>query len=267
MRKTLSSVVIFLFTSIISSQENIITNLLDAEGHITTERDRAFHIETITKNDSVWEVRKLNRSGNLISIGSFLDEEKRIPVGIHRTFFKNGIETEELSYNNKGERDGVCKRWFYDGKKNSLGIYQNGNMVGLWKYFHRNGKIACVQIYDKGILIKTTLYDEEGNKMLNENPIVFSKAEYEKGEDKFKKKIKGIHEFVGYQINGYIFIDFIVDEQGNIIDLDTVATNIPSNLMREFKIYLENKSDWKPAISMNRKVPTYFCYGLDFRVN
>lgn len=266
--KYLYSILIILLVSFnLTSQEVTKTKYLDSDGNATTKPDKAFFIETIKKKDSVWEFKKYNRDGSLLYYGLYTDEELNHPFGVHRTFFKNGIETEEVIFDKSSRKNGAYKKWFYDGKKDCLGYYENNHKAGMWKYFHINGKIAATEYFQNGELIKTILFDEDGQKIENQEIIVFKKAEFEKGNKEFGKKIKWLHNYIDFNVNGYIYLDFIVDETGNIINLSTVGSKIPEDLMRQFKAYLENKSDWIPAISMNRKVPSYFYYGLNFRVN
>ena len=147
------------------------------------------------------------------------------------------------------------------------GYYVKGNKIGAWKYYHRNGKVACTQFYDKGTLLKTILFNEEGQKTTDSNPIVFQKPTYKKGGDSLEQKISELHQSVDYHINGYIYLDFMIDENGSIVDISTVSTEIPEGLMREFKVHFLNLEDWNPAISMNRKVPYHLSYSFKFRVN
>ena len=263
--KYLYSILIILLVSFnLTSQEVTKTNYLDSEGKITTKPDKAFFIETTEKRDSVWEFKRYNRVGNLLYYGLYADEELNHPFGMHRTFFKNGIETEEVSFDKSSRKNGAYKKWFYDGKKDCLGYYENNHKAGMWKYFHRNGNIAATEYFQNGELIKTILFDETGQEIEKQDITAFQKAEFVKGKKELDRKIKWLHKYVDFHVNGYIYLDFIVDETGNMINLSTVGSDIPEDLMRQFRAYLENKSDWNPAISMNRKVPSYFYYGLKF---
>ena len=113
--------------------------------------------------------------------------------------------------------------------------------------------------------MKNVFYDETGQK-IDADLIAYKAASFNGGGiEKFWERIKDIHNRIRFQINGIIVLNFDVDIDGNIKNVQT-TTNIPINLSDRLKSYFENIKGWSPAIKMNRRVPFNITYRLDFRV-
>ena len=245
------------------SQDSIV-NYLDGSSHKIKNKDKALYIQSLVKKNNVWEIKKYNRIGKILSSGSFDNILKDSPSGTHKTFFRNGVLTSQVHYNDKGNIDGLYKRWFYNGKLDYYGHYKDGKKVGIWKYYHMNGKIGCRIYYQDGKPIKTLLYDEDGLK-IEEELIEFRKPQFKGGNKLFGKRISKIHNFVGFQVNGRLYLDFVIDNNGLITDI-TSLSKIPRELLLKIKTFLKNTKGWSPAISMNRKIPYFYYFPLEFRV-
>src|SRR5947199_7863837 len=60
--------------------------------------------------------------------------------------------------------NGVYVSWFDNGSPSSAGRYVEFNkQQGKWRYFHKNGKLSSLEIYDHGVLKDKNYFDEDGN--------------------------------------------------------------------------------------------------------
>lgn len=83
-----------------------------------------------------------------------------IPEGIKREYsqygqitssymFKNGILTGEGIIKEDGNKEGLWKEFYPDGKIKSEGKYDNGKQVGEWKFYHQNTKLEQTGKFNK----------------------------------------------------------------------------------------------------------------------
>lgn len=253
-----------LFTILISmksfSQKDSIVNYLDKKGEITKNKTKARFIETIVKKDSVWLVTQFYRNGKVSRRGFYNDRKKKKPIGQFFSFFRDGKLKSEWNYNTDSKLEGVNKYWFGNGNLDRIGYNQNDKRIGIWKYYHVNGKDALRQYFTEGKLVKNVFYDSNGEKLNQEKELIeFQKPKFRGGDfDGFYKEIKELHNKMSFQkdsnINGYVYINFIVGEDGNVRDVN-VNSKIPAELENFIIKYFQEVKGWEPAIHMNRKVP------------
>ncbi|WP_299157394.1 hypothetical protein [uncultured Tenacibaculum sp.] len=246
------------------SQKDSIVNYLDWKGKVVKKKNKASFIETVVKKDSLWLITRYYRNGKMYKKGYYKDEKKKNPIGSFLEYYRNGKLKASYSYNLKSKLNGIQKVWFYTGAINHIGFFKNGVEIGIWKYYHTNGKSACRRYFSaEGNLIKTKIYNLEG-KEIKEALIEYRKPKFKGGGlDNFFKRIKELHNRIGFQINGEIYINFVVDENGKITNVNT-NDNISLDLKRRLKSYFENIEGWEPAISMNRKIPYNFSIPFTF---
>jgi len=262
--KTLFISLLLLFLSLQSYGQDSIVNYIDVSGK-KVKKNKAFSVETEVKKDSVWKYTQYYRSRRIKLSGQFKNKNKKKPVGTFYKFFRNGDLKNVYSYDNNGNLSGNTKKWFDNNGVSYVGNYQNGNKVGIWKYYHYNGKIACKQYYQNFKVVKTLFYNDEGEK-IDANLIQYQAAKFEGGDmDKFLKRIKDVHSKLGFQIQGNVFLNFTIGIDGRIRDFST-TDKIPIELERRLRIYFEGISGWEPSIHMNRKVPVLYVMPMDFFV-
>ena len=255
--------IILMITGNFFAQDSIV-NYLDHKENIV-KKNNAFSVETIVKKDNVWQHTNYYNGGKIKKTGFFKSKKRIEPIGISYSFSLKGDLIEVKSFDSNSELTGNYKSWFYNKKTNAEGMYSNGAKVGIWKYYHFNGVLATKQYYSKGKLMKNVFYDETGQK-IDADLIAYKAASFNGGGiEKFWERIKDIHNRIRFQINGIIVLNFDVDIDGNIKNVQT-TTNIPINLSDRLKSYFENIKGWSPAIKMNRRVPFNITYRLDFRV-
>ena len=63
--------------------------------------------------------------------------------------YKNGVITGEGIIKEDGNRDGLWKDYYPDGKLKAEGNYDNGKQTGEWKFYHPDGKIEQTGRFNK----------------------------------------------------------------------------------------------------------------------
>lgn len=263
MKKNYLIVFLLLCTAHFYGQDSIV-NYLDFYGE-KTRKSKAFSVETIVKKDTVWEYVKYYRSGKIEERGQYENKNKKKPVGTFYEFFRSKNLKSFYAHNDKGQLSGNTKMWFDNKAISLVGNYKDGKKIGIWKYYHYNGKLACKQYFQNFKAVKTVFYDEQGQKKVAEL-IKFQRPKFEGGGmDKFQKRIKEVHNRIRFQIVGNVYLNFTIGVDGRIRDFST-SDKIPIQLERRLRIYFEGIIGWEPAIHMNRKIPYTYTLPLDFFV-
>ena len=65
------------------------------------------------------------------------------------------------------KRSGVEVSWFDNGQPSSAGKFSEFKQHGQWQYFHKNGQISSIEIYDHDSLKNKQYFDENGNIVPN----------------------------------------------------------------------------------------------------
>jgi len=222
-------------------------------------------------------VKYYHANGTLSATGNYVEEEREglwlgfhkngrmrdsmvlsrgQPVGIHLSWYANGFPSDSI--NLKIDGSGSHVSWFDNGAPSSAGRYSEGmKQDGKWKYFHKNGKISSIEIYEKSRLIDKRYFDENG-MILNDTTNNDRKAQFPGGEKVWKKYVSNHLYFPhGYKITNAdeatIVVVFTINENGEVED---VYTSVPFNkVFDEIGEKLIKKSPkWIPAISHNRRV-------------
>ena len=109
------------------------------------------------------EIRKLDiqneyyPTGKIKTVSMF---RNGVPEGMKKEFsqdgqivksylYKNGIIVGEGIEKEDGNRDGLWKDYYTDGKIKAEGNYTNGKQTGEWKFYHPNGQLEQAGKYNK----------------------------------------------------------------------------------------------------------------------
>lgn len=102
------------------------------------------------------------------------------PEGIRRDFdedgnvvkscvYRNGVLVSEGIILNDGQKQGLWREYYNDGKLKSEGSYENNNKSGKWKYYYRNQVIEQTGNYNKkGQLSGKWLWYYPDSKLMRE---------------------------------------------------------------------------------------------------
>ncbi|MFO7879582.1 MAG: toxin-antitoxin system YwqK family antitoxin [Bacteroidota bacterium] len=135
----------------------------DRAGNIVKEQQYRLGEPVRAEEEAIKLKAEMKRSyydnGKLKYEGAFIDS---IPVGMHKTFSKNGELKEALEYddqgqlegtgltNNKGAKDSVWTFYFPGGEPRAKGAFKNGVRHGTWKFFFIDGDVEQIGEYKNG---------------------------------------------------------------------------------------------------------------------
>lgn len=188
------------------------------------------------------------------------------PFGTSMSWHINGYTRDSAVYNPDGS--GVDVSWFSNGSVSSAGRYAAGRkMQGKWQFFHKNGKLSAIELYDQGRLTQKQYYDTAGQAVFDTTSID-KDATFKSGVKDWIKYLENHMDFPGnYKITNsdqaVVVVIFGVDEDGNIIypyvsipfypPFDKVALDV-----------VRKSPKWQPAIEHHRRVQTTFQQAVVF---
>lgn len=188
-----------------------------------------------------------------------------IPTGYKLQWHSNGFLSDSIAHIN--DSTDVKVSWFDNGQPNAAGILLNGKMHGKWKYFHQNGNVASIEIYDQGRLLSKKHYDETGT--LQADTSKDKPAAFERGMDGWRQYLENkLYWPVGYKFdNGdmaVVVIELTINEDGKVADAEVVTPFHPAfDQIALRTIQLSPK--WQAAIEHNRPVKYHFRQSVTFQ--
>ncbi len=187
-------------------------------------------------------------------------------TGISLGWYSNGYPRDSLNVDAKG--NGVFVSWFDNGNPSSAGKYIEFNkQQGTWQYFHKNGKLSSVEVFDHNILKDKHYFDENGSA-ITDTTSRDRDAYFAGGSKAWSKYMsKNLHFPSNYEIqNNHQIINVVtgtITDEGKVID---VEDNVPvSDVFDKLALDALKKSpNWIPAVSHNRKVYDTFSQSVNF---
>jgi len=107
-----------------------------------------------------WE--KWYNNGNKSEVSYW---EKGEMIGLWINWDINGLRMKERKFNKNG---GKWTEWHTNNVKKLEGYFIDGFRHGQWKYFNKRGNLYKEEIWDKGTLIETKEYNEDGTLKTSE---------------------------------------------------------------------------------------------------
>ena len=181
-------------------------------------------------------------------------------IGTSLSWYANGYISDSSVLQKDGS--GVQAGWFDNGKVSYAGMLSAGRQKhGKWKYYHKNGQVSAIEIYDQGKLLDKQYFDETGTA-LTDTTTKDRKAAFKGGPKDWLKYLDNHLTFPeNYKIINsdlaVVELTMTVDEDGNVQD---AFVNVPFYPPFE-KIALDvvrHSPKWTPAISHNRRVRSTF---------
>jgi antitoxin component YwqK of YwqJK toxin-antitoxin module len=189
------------------------------------------------------------------------------PIGTGMAWFPNGYTADSTFHNADGS--GVQLKWFDNGNPSSAGAMGPGfKKNGKWKFFHKNGQISALELYDQGKLLDKQYFDESGKPVLDttsrDRP-----ATYKAGMTSWLEYLgKHLHYPKGFVITNsdqaVVVIKMTIDEEGKIRDafvrvpfypdFDKIALDVIGKAPR-----------WLPAMDHNRIVSAHLTQPVIFQ--
>jgi antitoxin component YwqK of YwqJK toxin-antitoxin module len=189
------------------------------------------------------------------------------PVGTKMAWYTNGYPSDSAKYNADGS--GVEVKWFDNGNPSSAGVLAPGYKPhGRWKFFHKNGQVSAIELYDNGKLLEKQYYDESGQAIFDTTN-TDRKAEFKGGTTAWLKYLEGHLNFPqNYQIvnsdEAAVVVTMTVDEDGKVQDA-FISTPFFPPFEKEALFVIRHSPLWQPARNHNRTVAAVFSQPVVFR--
>ena len=202
--------------------------------------------------------------------GSMADStvyEAGFPVGTTLAWYANGYPSDSAVYNADGS--GVHVGWFDNGNVSYAGMLSAGfKPHGIWKYYHKNGHVSAVELYDHGVLKDKQYFTENGEPM-TDTTNRDSKAVFRNGEKDWQKYL-GTHLYwpQNFEITNadvvVVVVTVTINEDGKVEDayvsipfaprFDEIALNA-----------VRHSPPWTPARQHNRKIKYHYRQPVTFQ--
>ncbi len=184
-------------------------------------------------------------------------------------WYKNGNAEYTLTYDDNG--NGVYTSWFDNGQPSSAGRYKEyGKMHGRWQFFHKNGKISAVELYDMGSRKDSQYFTETGSPETDTNTIQRSLT-FPGGKKAWSKYFNSSIYFpsnLDFK-NGYhavLVVTANIDETGKVTDVEVDLPLHPTMDKIAIEAFLRSPV-WIPAKEHNRNIASKFSQTVSFERN
>ena len=188
-------------------------------------------------------------------------------IGVSLSWHPNGVLSDSVYTDEDGS--GFAVSWFDNGSISSRGKYSAGHkQEGLWKYYHKNGKISSLETYHESFLIDKKYFDEEGVQM-NDTTNHDRPARYSNTISEWMNYLaKNIYfPFNQKIINGdkaVVVVTFTVNEDGMVENV-YASTPFSEKFDRIAVQAIKDSPQWYSAIDHNRAIKSTFDQVVQFR--
>lgn len=178
------------------------------------------------------------------------------PVGNRYYWHRTGFMSDSISHVN--DSTDVHIAWFDDGALSFAGYTLWNKKNGKWKYFHRNGNLAGIEVFDKGKVVQKEYFNVDGTAQpdtakANSDP-VFKKGGKE-GWIRFLEKNSywppGLKLVNTNTVT--VGVQFTINEEGKIENIEMYSPFLPAFDKIAMEIVRISPA-WIPALANNRKI-------------
>ena len=281
----------FFFVSILNAQnqDNDKVTYLDFNQKPTSKANAVYYeFETAYKKD-IWKYQKffIFSTTKAYLIEKYYYDKNKLKQGKYKRYFKTGTLSEEGIYiDNKKNgqwkyyashlkkedsvysrelvkiityrdnlKNGFFKEYDFDNILVNEGNYKNDKYFGECKWYHTNGQISSLEIYnEKGKLENIRQWDDDGNEKTKH-------FEKERDLEKIKKDLRyKISNELQSKINsnlydkkGTIYVHFLLDKQGKIhVSILNSSQGVSSAYINEIKRVIDKMPNQKPIYHHNQ---------------
>jgi antitoxin component YwqK of YwqJK toxin-antitoxin module len=181
-------------------------------------------------------------------------------------WYKNGNPEYKVTYDDNG--NGVYTNWFDNGQPSSAGRYKNFDKKnGRWQFFHKNGKVSAVELYDTGEMKASQYFKDDGSPEEDTGTINQS-VSFPGGKKAWSKYLNSALYFPSNLDikNGYhavLVVTATIDETGKITDVEVDLPLHPQ--MDKIAVQALLKSPlWIPEKQHNRNVVSKYSQSVSF---
>ncbi|GAO31360.1 energy transducer TonB [Geofilum rubicundum] len=188
------------------------------------------------------------------------------PVGVSLSWYPNGFLRDSLVFEADGS--GIHVSWFDNGSLSAVGRYsEDSKQHGRWKYYHRNGHLSSIELYNHSVLLEKQYYDENG-MALNDTTSRDREAFYEGGPSAYNRKVSN---YLVYPPGQYIensevasvVVTLTVDEEGHVVE-PVIRVPFEDAFNKAVLRAVRNSPEWQPAIEHNRRVRSEYTHSFRF---
>lgn len=187
-------------------------------------------------------------------------------IGTSLSWHSNGYISDSTAFNIAGR--GIHISWFDNGSPSIAGLFSApGKKTGKWKYFHMNGNLSSIEIYNEGTFVDKTYFDEEGieqSDTINRDRNAMFPGGHNAWNNYLLKKIyfPRLYEITNAD-TATVEVSFVVNEDGKVIDV-FVSTPLHPKFDRIVERAILKSPNWEPAIKNNRKVKFWIKQPITF---
>jgi antitoxin component YwqK of YwqJK toxin-antitoxin module len=215
------------------------------------------------KKQGTW--LKYHRNG---MIADSTEYEAGSPIGTSFRWFPNGSPSDSSMFHSDGS--GTQVTWFDNGNPSSAGAYAAGRkMHGEWKFYHKNGQVSAIELYDQGKLLQKDYYDENGGQVTDTTNRERNAAL--RGDFTSKAWLRYLQKNLefppGYKITNAdeaaVGVTFTIDEDGHVKDA-FISTPFFTPFEREALRVIIRSPKWWAAVDHNRYIQSFFIQAVVF---
>jgi len=166
-------------------------------------------------------------------------------------------------------KEGKCTFYDENGLKSSQGMYRNNKFHGRWVQWSNHGQDSVVTEYVDGNKLSSTATIQAGNEE-KVFTIVEEMPEFPGGETEMlnylAKNIKYPAAALGDNIQGRVYISFVVDTEGNIRDAKVIRS-VRQDLDDAALKVVNEMPQWKPGYQNGKPVLVAFNLPINFHLN
>jgi TonB family protein len=181
-------------------------------------------------------------------------------------YMESGDELEETFYIN-GSKSGVNTR-YYPGKKPwFIGEFAAGLQIGEHRWFNEDGSKRRIEKYSNGKMIDGFCYTKSGvdTTYFPEEELAEFPGKQEALYKFIAKNVKYPKECIKNEIEGRVFVKFVINQQGKITDCQIVRSVHPL-LDAEAMRVVNSMPLWKPAMMEGKPVKIEFNLPINFKL-
>jgi TonB family protein len=183
-------------------------------------------------SDTIWlnaSSKKIQNKDSAVYFAILSKENPESQKVISKTYFVSGQIQKVVNYSSLKPKtiDGKYQLYAENGQLLYDADYKNGKRHGQLLTFWKNGTPKRIDNYQDGEFINGTCFDIDGREI--EHFPYWIKPKYKYGEEallKYLLKNTFYPPELSHIVGGKVFVSFVVDVDGNIVDVKLLKTSL-----------------------------------------
>jgi TonB family protein len=191
--------------------------------------------------------------------------------GAYEDKYSENLKTVVKGMYNDSLRVGAWSYFYKSGQVSAKGVYKANLKDGEWLYYYENGQASAHETYTEGKMTAYKLFNEKGVQEYDENYEAEAKPQFVDGGEAglmqyLVKNVKYPKACRRESIEGKLFITFVVDKDGSIIDANVLRS--PHALMSvEAMRVVTGMPKWTPGKQHNIAVKVRYTLPIQFKLD